>query len=191
MMGEKPPEAAEPKSGLPPASAVAIGFLAMGMVALAAFFNLSAGKINKQKIKDDADPAIVKEHDDAIKYRSVEALAKAGILNNGTLKLCNKGTQTYQVAWMGAVYSGKSADTGKTILSSFNSGWCGADLNVTVPVGTEQTVDIRGSDPRCRWDGKGLFYSILFKHPTDAEKQIRIAGPLHNQNACVNIGEGW
>jgi hypothetical protein len=191
MMGEKPPAAAEPKAGLPPASAVAIGFMAMGMLAMIAFFNLSAGKINKQKMKDDSDPAIVKEQNDAITYKSVAALAEGGILNNGALKLCNKGTQTYQVAWMGAVYAGKSADTGKVVLNSFNSGWCGADLNLTVPVGTEQSIDVRGSDPRCRWDGKGLFYSITFKHPTDPEKQIRIAGPLHSQTACINIGEGW
>ena len=191
QMGEKPPDAAEPKAGLPPTSAVTIGFITMGLIAMSAFFNLSAGKMKKELDKRMADPAIVKAKEDAQKYKAIEPLAQAGILNNGTLKLCNKGTQPYEVAWMGAVYSAKSADTGQMVLGSFNSGWCGAELKVTVPVGGEQAVDVRGSDLRCRWDGKGLFYAITFKHPTDPEKQIRIAGPLHNQSACVNIGEGW
>ena len=91
---------------------------------------------------------------------------------------------------MGAVFSAQAPNTGKPVLNSFNSGWCGAELRVAVPPGGEQQVDIKGSDPRCRWDGKGLFYAIAFKDPKNPEKLIRVTGPLHNRAACVNIGEG-
>jgi FHA domain-containing protein len=191
MMGEKPPDAAEPKSGLPPTSAVTVGFIAMGMLALTAYFGLSAGKLQKAIIKKLADPAIVQADNDAIKYKSVEALEQAGVLINGKLKLCNKGTQPFEVGWMGAVFAAKSPDTGKTILTAFNSGYCGADLRVTIPAGGEKVIDISGSDPRCKWDGQALFYSVSFKDPKDPEKQLRLAGPLHNRTDCVNFGEGW
>lgn len=189
-MAEKPPEAAEPKSGLPPTSTVILGFTAMLLLAASAFLNLSAGKLRKERDKKMADPAIVQEQKDAERYKAVEALAAARVLDNGTLKLCNKGTQTFEASWVGAVYAATD-DAGKPVLNSFNSGWCGSELRVAVPAGAEQTVDIKGSDPRCRWDGKGLFYAIAFKDPKDPEKQLRVTGPLHRQTACVNIGEGW
>ncbi len=191
MMGEKPPDAAQPKSGLPPTSAVASGFIAMGLVAMAAFFNLSAGKSDKARKKIEGDPAFAQARQDAIKYKTVADLAAAGVLANGKLKLCNKGSQPFEASWVGAVYSTKSPDTGKMVLSTFNSGYCGNDLKVVVPAGGEKAVDISGSDPRCRWDGQGLFYSVAFKDPRDPAKQVRVAGPLHNRTDCVNIGEGW
>ncbi|HET8644300.1 MAG TPA: hypothetical protein VFO85_02350, partial [Vicinamibacteria bacterium] len=191
QMGEKPPDAAAPGAGLPPTSAVAIGFIAMGLVAMSAYFNLSAGKQKKELDRKLADPAIVKEQDDAMRYKQIEALAAAGVLENGALKLCNKGTQPFEVGWMGAVYSAKAADTGKLVLTSFNSGWCGADMKIVVPPGGEQVVDVKGSDARCRWDGKGLFYAVAFKDPKNPDNFRRVAGPLHKRSDCVNIGEGW
>jgi len=192
MMGERPPDADQPKAGLPPASAVAIGFITMGMIAMTAYFGLSAGKQRKALDKKLADPAIVQAGNDAIKYKSIEALEQAGALVNGKLKLCNKGTQPFEVGWIGAVYSAKSPDTGKTVLTSFNSGFCGGnDLRVVISPGGEKAIDISGSDPRCKWDGQGLFYSVAFKDPKDPEKQLRLAGPLHNRTDCANFGEGW
>lgn len=189
-MAERPREAAEMQSGLPPTSAVLVGAAGMLALAMAAFFNLSAGKLGKELDKKLADPSIVQAQNDAVRYKAIEPLAQAGVLENGTLKLCNKGTQTLEASWVGAVYSAKAPDTGKLVLNSFNSGWCGADLRVAVPAGGEQQVDIKGSDPRCRWDGKGLFYAIAFKDPKNPEKLVRVTGPLHNRTACVNIGEG-
>jgi hypothetical protein len=193
MLGEKPPDAAEPRAGLPPTSAVVIGFAAMGMVAMAAYFGLSAGKQAKALDKKRQDPAIVKEHDDAVKFKEIEGLANANILANSALKLCNKGSQPAQVNWLGAVYATTSPDTGKTILRSFNSDYCRADFNVTIPAGGEQAIEGRGTTDRCKWDGKGLFYAVAFKDPRDptGEKLVRLAGPLHSRSDCVNFGEGW
>jgi hypothetical protein len=193
MMGEKPPDAAEPKAGLPPVSAVTIGFIAMGMIAMAAYFNLSAGKQKKLLDKKMGDPAIVKEQQDAITYRQIEDLYRANVLANSPLTLCNKGSQPAQVSWLGAVYATTSPDTGKIILRSFNSDYCRADFNITIPAGGQQAIEGKGASDRCKWDGKAVFYAVAFKDPRDAtgEKLVRIAGPLHNRTDCVNFGEGW
>jgi hypothetical protein len=190
LMGEKPPDAAEPKAGLPSPITVTLGFITMGLIAMSAFFNLSAGKAAKALTKKMADPDITKAHQDAIRYKEVEPLFGANVLTNSRLKLCNKGTQPYEVAWMGAVYATTSPDTGRTVLRSFNSGFCGADFKVVVPPGGEVAVDANSND-KCKWDGQGLFYAIAFKHPADPEKQLRISGALHNRSDCVTFGEGW
>jgi hypothetical protein len=193
MLGEKPPDAAEPKAGLPPTSAVTIGFLAMGMVAMAAYFGLSAGKERKDLLKLRDNPEYIKEQQDAIRYKEIEGLATANVLGNSALRLCNKGSQPAQVLWLGAVYATVSPDTGKTILRAYNSDYCRADFSVTVAPGAEQAIEGKGSTDRCKWDGKGIFYAVALKDPRDptGQKVARVAGPLHNRTDCVPVGEGW
>jgi hypothetical protein len=189
---DKPPDVAQNTSGLPPVMTTVLGFLGMGALAMWAFFGLSAGKMGKELKKIEDAPEISKAKADAALYKTVEDLDAAKVLENGTLKLCNKGTQTYDVAFMGAVFAATNPDTGETTLRAFNSLFCGpSDFKISIPPGGEATVNAKGTNARCQWDGKGLFYAIAFQHPADPERNIRISGPLHNRTDCIPIGEGW
>jgi pSer/pThr/pTyr-binding forkhead associated (FHA) protein len=189
---DKPPDVAQNTSGLPPVLTTVLGFVGMGALAMWAFFGLSAGKLRKELIKKEEAPEIAKIRADAALYKSVEELAAAKVLENGTLKLCNKGTQTYDVTFMGSVFAFTNPDTGETTLRAFNSLFCGAnDFKISIPPGGEATVNAKGANAKCQWDGKGLFYAIAFQHPADPEQNIRISGPLHNRTDCIPIGEGW
>jgi hypothetical protein len=189
---DKPPDVAQNTSGLPPLFTTVLGFMGMGALALWAFFGLSSGKMGKAQEKREGEPEITKAKADAILYKSVEPLEQAKVLENGTLKLCNKGTQTYDVVFMGAVYAVTSPDTGAVTLRAFNSLFCGPnDFKISLPPGGEATVNARGNHARCQWDGKGLFYAVSFQHPQDPERNIRISGPLHDRSDCIPIGEGW
>jgi hypothetical protein len=187
---DKPPDVAQNTSGLPPLMTTVLGFIGMFGLAMWAFFSLKSGKIEKELKKVEEAPEISKAKADAATYKSVEELYNAKVLDNGTLKLCNKGTQTYEVTFLGSVFAAKT-ETGETQLRSFNSLYCGADFKLSIPPGGEATVNAKGANARCQWDGKGLFYAAAFQHPTDPEQSIRISGPLHNRSDCIPIGEGW
>lgn len=190
-LAEKPPESAEPRSGLPPVPTVALGFATMGMLALMAFFGLSSSKAAKALQKKLDDPAITQERDKAITFKAIEELAAQKVLDNGRLRLCNKGSQTYELAWLGAVYATVSPDTGKAILRTFNSDFCRSEFKFAIPAGGEQEMSLKGSTDRCVWDGRAVFYAAAFRHPQDPERFLRVAGPLHDRTDCVTIGEGW
>jgi hypothetical protein len=84
-----------------------------------------------------------------------------------------------------------SPDTGRTVLKSFNSGFCGGDFKLTLAPGAEQAVKANGSSDKCKWDGQGLYFAAAFKHPTLPDKLLRISAPLTGVTGCVAIGEGW
>jgi hypothetical protein len=181
--------APERQSGVPAKSTTALSFTVMILIAVCAYFSLSKGKILKEINTFTASP----EYKEGIslfqKFAPMDTLEKAGALKPGTLKLCNKSGQNLQALWLGAVYGAPNKD-GKLEIKSYNSQFCPDEFKLTVPAGGQVPVKLHGSSEFCNWDGQGLFVSMIFQHPQDAQRTLHVARPFHSSDACVEVGEG-
>jgi hypothetical protein len=181
--------APERQSGVPARSTTVISFTVMILIAVCAYFKLGQTKMLKELNafvnSSDHKGAV----DEARKYAPMDTLEKTGTLKNGTLKLCNKSGQNLQAIWLGAVYGALDKD-GNLQIKTYNSQFCPEDFKLTVPAGSQAPVSLRGNAEYCNWDGQGMFVSMMFQHPQDPQRVIHVARPIHNTDACVEVGEG-
>jgi hypothetical protein len=181
--------APERQSGVPALSTTVLSFTIMILLAACAYFSLSKGKITKE-LKANANlPEFKLERDNARKFAPMDTLEKAGALKNGTLKLCNKSGQDLQALWLGAVYGLPDKD-GNLQIKSYNSQFCPEEFKLTVPAGAQVPVRMQGSSEFCNWDGQGLFASLIFQDPRHPDRSLYVARPIHNSDACIEVGEG-
>jgi hypothetical protein len=181
--------APERQSGVPATSTTVLSFTVMSMIALCAFFAMAKTKIVKETKAFIASPEYKEGNALAQKYGPMDTLEKAGALKNGTLKLCNKSGHSLQAIWLGSVFGAPDKD-GNLQIKSYNSQFCGEEFRLSVPAGGQVPVKLHGSSEFCNWDGQGLFVSAIFQHPQHPERAIHVARPIHNGDACVEVGEG-
>jgi len=174
-------EAAEAKGAsslLPPATSFLV-FTATGLLALIAFFALSAGKIEKGVKKQEEAPELVNARQAATRLAPTEALLRGGAFRNGKLRLCNRSSRPLEIDWLSAIYIQKSdvpagADpelaklTTGFKLEKYNSAFCGNDFHLTLAPGAEQAVELRSQEGRCGFDGAAVFYAISLRRPAEA-----------------------
>ena len=210
---------------LPPATTVLV-FLAAGLLAVSAYFALATGKLRAEIHKQEAAPELIAARQDAARYEPFAALLKGGALRNGRLRLCNRSARPLEIAWLSAVTVRKddlppgadpelASQADGFSLVTYNSSFCGRDFRISLPPGTEQTVELRSEEPRCRFDGKAIFYALSLQRPADAapspapgargprheaEPQEHpgdpgttywLSGLLGGTDQCVSVGAGW
>ena len=176
-------------------------FLATGLLALIAFFALSAGKMEKAIKKQEEAPELVNARQVAIRFAAGEPLLKGGALRNGRLRLCNRSARPLEIDWLSTVYIAKTdlppgADRELAALASgfklatYNSGFCGQDFHLVLAPGSEQAVDLHSQDARCNFDGNAVFYALSLRRPADAAEPAEAAVPAGRHRGAGARGAG-
>jgi hypothetical protein len=180
--------APERQSGVPAKATTFLSFTAMTLIALCAYFSLAQGKMRKELGVKENSPEKKQADKDRVTYGPMDTLEKAGALNNGTVKLCNKSGSALTVVWLGATYGGAGKDGGLEV-KAFNSLFC-EDFKLTVPAGAQVPLNVKGGNENCAWDGHGLFAAAIVQHPQDPARTLHYAQPTQNADVCLEIGGG-
>jgi hypothetical protein len=180
--------APERQSGVPARATTILSFTAMTLLAMCAYFALSQGKMRKELVAKNASPEFKDATAKRGLYAPMDTLEKAGALDNGSVKICNRSRAALDVVWLGATFGAMGAD--RTLkVRSFNSLFCD-DFKLTVPAGAEVPVSVKGANENCAWDGHGLFAAATVQHPAEPGRLLHYARPTQNADVCLEIGAG-
>jgi hypothetical protein len=216
-------EASSHHAGLPTATTF-LAVVATLMAASSAYFALSARKFATAATKLESSADLANERQLANQFKPAQVLLDAGILRNRKLSFCNRGTTPIEIAWFGAVYLTKGEKDSATdpakwdeglaakatgfTYSRYNSGFC-KDFRLRLGPGEQRDVVFKSdADPRCAFDGQGLFWAASVARgggpPESASPPAATAGMGKNKRAatepaadyaaglidgeCVNLG---
>ena len=201
------------------------------LLALCAYFALASSKLRAQIHKQEASPELVAARQEDARYEPFAALLESGALRNGRLRLCNRSSRPLEISWLAAVSLQKDALPAEADaalaakadgfrLVTYNSGFCGRDFRVSLPARRRAERGAALGQPRCRFDGRAVFYASRCSAPPPSpsprrRRRLRSraaggarrgppeerpgdpgttywqAGLLGGKDECVSVGAGW
>lgn len=195
-------------AGAPPRAHVGInpitklfGSLAIVLFATLLFFVIGAGKSRTEIEKLSQASDLVAARRDAETYKSTGSLVKDGVLINRRLAVCNLGSQSMRIVWLGAVHVGATPTNPGDPQSpkeyrpqAFNSAFCGQEFNFVLAPGAKTAFNLSSSaNARCQWDGTAAFFALAAQPSEGSESEtvepVWFSGVPGGEEACVQLGK--